>query len=403
MFPNKDEITPTNNYYTMYDYNGPFSNSINVANHYGFHLVKPLDASSVTHDDEEYFHTSYKNTCGERAVELTKFGPDLVCHTQNPRKKIGSLMLEAHGCNKSIAEGIVLKTGLSILKDLGEKNLEIELNCLGDTDTQAKFKKHYVEFVKKHLSKIPDEYQAEVRENPFFASKLSMRDDNLKAIFTDSPVPLNYLCDHDRRHLMEVIEYIESMNISYKLNPLLLGYDGSPSHSFFRIVRGQAQKKTRKQTSQPSLKTKTVSIEESPQILASGERFEYRENKALPRQHIVSLSIKLPAGKHESYREKKKEDTPQLYFVHIGPEAKKRGFMVLDVLRETKMPVKQYLIRDSLTDQMLSAEAAQPSHLLIMGMKEAHENSVIVRNTQTRAQAVVEIPHLRSYLKNIVK
>jgi histidyl-tRNA synthetase len=382
MFKPRDEQHTTPLHYTTYEYRGPFSRAISIANHYGFSLVKPLQTACVQELDEDFLDDEYKSVSAKTFSNYVREGsPFLACHTRNPRRKQGSIALEVHGSSSSVAEALTLKAALSILKDRGPKSYEIELNSIGDADARLRFKKHYVDFLKKQISRIPAEYQAELRQNPFLLHRMAERDEFLREIAEDAPWSLNYLSDHDRRHLKEVVEYIEDMGVPYRINPSLIGNPDSCSHTFFRITHtGKKGKIT----------------------LACGERFEYPPTSHF-RKPSVSISVRLNGGQHESYKEKKATPSPKVYFVHLGPEAKRKGFEVLDILRESRIPCAQNIVRDSMTEQMIYAENSHAPHLVIMGIKEAQENSVIVRNVATRAQETIEIPALRTYLRTVVK
>jgi len=68
-------------------------------------------------------------------------------------------------------------------------------------------------------------------------------------------------------------------------------------------------------------------------------------------------------------------------------------------LRKAKVPIAQSLAKDSLSVQLALAEKAETPFALILGQKEALENTVIVRNMDNRSQDTVKIDKLAEYLK----
>jgi len=94
---------------------------------------------------------------------------------------------------------------------------------------------------------------------------------------------------------------------------------------------------------------------------------------------------------------------PKLFFVQLGFEARLKSLAVVETLRHARIPLRQSLSTESLTEQLIRAERMHIPYSLIMGYKEVLENAVIVRNMETRAQDTVPIASLTDHLKKILK
>ena len=92
---------------------------------------------------------------------------------------------------------------------------------------------------------------------------------------------------------------------------------------------------------------------------------------------------------------------PKIFFIQLGFDAKLKSLRVIEMLRQARIPVYQSLSRDKLLAQVSLAESMDIPHTIIMGQKEAMENSVIVRNMATRSQETVPIASLSEYLKKL--
>ena len=73
------------------------------------------------------------------------------------------------------------------------------------------------------------------------------------------------------------------------------------------------------------------------------------------------------------------------------------------MLRKNKITVYHSITKDKIAGQLNGAEYMKASHVLIMGQKEAIENSMVVRNLINREQDTVPISELADFLKNIDK
>jgi histidyl-tRNA synthetase len=73
---------------------------------------------------------------------------------------------------------------------------------------------------------------------------------------------------------------------------------------------------------------------------------------------------------------------------------------VLNQLRKNKIPVVHSLAKDKMAGQSMATERGGTiKTILIMGKKEAMEDSVIVRDALTHAQETIFIKDLTVYLK----
>ena len=92
---------------------------------------------------------------------------------------------------------------------------------------------------------------------------------------------------------------------------------------------------------------------------------------------------------------------PKFYLVQLGREAKIKTLSILELLRLHRIPVHHFLGKDKITVQLSNAENLHVSHLIIIGQKEALDNTATVRNVTTRAQDTISMADLPRYLKHI--
>ncbi|HEY4501150.1 MAG TPA: His/Gly/Thr/Pro-type tRNA ligase C-terminal domain-containing protein, partial [Candidatus Paceibacterota bacterium] len=87
-------------------------------------------------------------------------------------------------------------------------------------------------------------------------------------------------------------------------------------------------------------------------------------------------------------------------FVHIGDEAKRLSILLAEDFRKAHVSLAQDIGVESLTEQIHLAERRNSPYLLIMGRKEALENSVILRNRKTQEQTILPLLGLAERLKS---
>ena len=78
-----------------------------------------------------------------------------------------------------------------------------------------------------------------------------------------------------------------------------------------------------------------------------------------------------------------------------------KSLNIIEALRKDHIPIAQSISKDSLASQLAIAEKLAIPYALIFGVKEAIENSVIVRDMSNRSQDTVKISKLVEYLKDL--
>lgn len=82
-------------------------------------------------------------------------------------------------------------------------------------------------------------------------------------------------------------------------------------------------------------------------------------------------------------------------------DAKLKSLTLIEMLRKAGVFVVQSLSKDKLSAQLAQAEKMGIPYILMMGQREASENSVVVRNLDTMSQETVKIDELVKYLKKL--
>jgi len=92
---------------------------------------------------------------------------------------------------------------------------------------------------------------------------------------------------------------------------------------------------------------------------------------------------------------------PKFYLVQMGREAKIKTLTLIELLRNHRIPLHHFIGKDKITVQLSNAENLRVPYLIIIGQKEALDDTATIRNTITRAQDTIKIVDLPHYLKNI--
>lgn len=357
------------------------------------HKTKNLLEIELTKKDEEK-----KDTLGihpEEKVALLRTYLEQNMHTwpqpvmlyyegailpEGMRKKGGEKIfhMDILGTTKSIAEAMLIKVAYEILKEEGYTNLIVNINSIGDKESMARFCRELANYYRKNIEALSPHCRQAFKKDPY--DVFECKNDKCQTLKDSAPNPISYLTEASRQHFKEVLEYLETLDIPYRIHNSLICSRKLWSQTAFEIVEN-----------------------ETNSLLATGVRYNQIAKKIGFRKELgsIGISVSYKKPKDEKKAVPKPIKAPKVYFIQLGFEAKLKSLQVIEMLRQAKIPMTQSLGRDKLLGQIQSAENSKIPYTIIMGQKEAMDNTVIVREMITRSQEIVPLANLQAYLKKI--
>lgn len=415
-----------------YQYQGMFEKAQEIAVYYGF---KPLETPAL--EKEEVFVRSigegtdvidkeiynFKTKGGERValrpeytasvmrsyiengmmnmpqpIMLYSYGP--TWRHDNPQKgrlrEFRQFNLEILGTEKSMADALVIRTLMTILKEYGFKDLIIDINSMGDKDDRATFVKELTSYYKKHISKMCKDCQQRIITSPL--RMLDCKNEECQKFKELAPASINYLSTESKKHFREVLQYLEEMGIDYRINNSLVRGLNYYTHTVFEVI------KIEKETDEDG--NEIEDGKEKEITITGGGRYNYLARELGSKKDIAGVGAGLGLDRIMMFKECKNLEPkimkkPKVYFLQLGFEAKLKSLTIMEILRENKIPVYQTLSKESLSAQLANADKIGTPYCIIFGQKEAMDGTVIVRDMKTHSQDIVTIDKLSEYLKKL--
>ena len=407
-----------------YKFQGFFEKAQEVSEYYGF---KPIETPIL--ESEDLFVTSigegtdavdkemyaFKTKGGDRVAmrpELTagtmrayiEHGmmtlpqPVLLYHSgpvfrhDNPQKgryrQFYGFDLDAYGSEKSIVDALIIRTTCTILEESGAKDLSVDINSIGDKECRGKYVRELTNYYKKHLKELPAVDKERLANNPLRI--LDSKEDATIAINENAPDSVTFLCPGCKKHFKEVLEYLEEMEIPYSINKNLVRGLSYYTRTVFEVMEevtaenGEAKKRS----------------------ICGGGRYDYLGKMLGSKKDIpaVGVGIGMDRVVESSWYANLKPrimKNPEAYFIQFGIDAKLKSLNIMEILRKAKFPVIQSISKDKLGSQLGHAEKLGVKYVMIFGQREALDNTVIVRNMETRSQDNVKISDLKEYIKKL--
>ncbi len=290
-----------------------------------------------------------------------------------PAPKTAIVQFHAIGTDRPIADAVVIRAMRALMHDLTREEPVMRINTMGDKETRARYARELGTFFKKRSGVLPEDCLALSRKDVFEAAELALE----KRYVEELPSPTDFLSDQSRKRFEELLEYLESTDTPYELAPNLLSRGAVWSETCFSLSapsRGAVWGSRYADLARAFFKTHTPAAGAVLKIETAG-------NKVTPIKGRGRM---------------------RFAFVHIGEEAKRESIKLAEELRRARLPLWQVIGLESLTEQMLVVEKMNPPYLLIMGRKEALEQSAVLRNRTTQEEIVIPLRLLAERLKSVV-
>ncbi len=339
-------------------------------------------------------------------VMLYHYGPYF--RHERPQKgrlrELRQFGLEILGTPKSIADAMVIRIITIILIESGFKNICVEVNSIGDKECRPAYIKTLIAYYRKHINTICADCRQRMKTNPLRV--LDCKDEGCQKIKEEAPDSISALCSTCRQHFKEVLEYLEVLKVPYRINNHLVRGLDYYTNTVFEVFNEEVSLKEKGDEEKNDGEEKTNEKTKTPLAIASGGRYNYLAKVLGSKKDVSSVGGGIGVDRVIASSVYKKFNPrivkkPKVYFIQIGFEAKLKSLGIIEILRKAKISVTHSLSKDSLSGQLAVAEKRGIPLTIIFGQKEAIENTVIIRNMDTRSQETVKIENLGDYLKKV--
>ncbi|MFZ1075480.1 MAG: His/Gly/Thr/Pro-type tRNA ligase C-terminal domain-containing protein [Minisyncoccia bacterium] len=300
--------------------------------------------------------------------------PLFIWHTNiapgRPAQKKAIVQFHALGSDRAIADVVVIRALLALVRDIFHEEPVLRINSMGDKETRARYARELGNFFKKRAAILPEECVNCAKRDTFEAAELAIANEYAD----DLPAPTEQLSDASRKRFEDLLEYLEMTETPYELARNL-------------ISRGNVWNDT------------CFEVSAAGRTLAWGSRYSDFTRHFFPKAPFNATCAILQLPTEGKVVKNPPQPRLRFTFVHIGDEAKRLSIRLAEDFKKAHVPIVQNIGIESLTEQLHLAETRANPYLLIMGRKEALEGSAILRNRQTQEETMLPIANLAERLR----
>ena len=254
------------------------------------------------------------------------------------------------------AEQIILLARL--WRALGIKDVELQLNTIGDAEERAEFRKSLIAYFEQHMNLLDEDAKRRVHSNPLRI--LDSKNPAMQAIIEAAPKLMNYLGDETRAHFDGLCKLLDIAGLEYQINARLVRGLDYYNRTVFEWV-------TTKLGSQGTI--------------AGGGRYDSLVQRlggeltpacgfgiGLERVFLLMQEYGVVA-----------EFKPDAYMVNVGEDAELAAVKIAEKLRDEGLSIIVHAGGGSFKSQMKKADRSGARYALILGDDELRSNVIAVK------------------------
>jgi len=305
----------------------------------------------------------YERPQSGRDRELTQFG------------------MEVLGSDDPLSDAEVISLAVNIYKMLGLKEIKVNINSLGDTESRNNYREALVEYFKPHIDDFCEDCKVRLEKNPLRI--LDCKVDAENEILKNAPKTLDYLNDESRDRFEKVQEYLDVMEIQYEINPNIVRGLDYYNHTVFEIeakVEGFG----------------------SNNVLGGGGRYNGLASE-LDGPETPCIGFASGIGRLVLALEKEKVDVPivediDLFLMYVNEDEKKYAAYLAQELRMAGFIVDTEYTGRGLKGQFKQADRLKAKFTCVLNSEDLDNNEVKIKNNITKEEEVISLDAIIYYL-----
>ncbi len=263
---------------------------------------------------------------------------------------------------------------------LGLKNLQVNLNSIGDTECRLAFKQALLSYLKNYYDDLSADSKIRLETNPLRI--LDSKDPKDKAITAGAPSILDFLNADCQQHFQTVQKLLKHLKIPFAINPMLVRGLDYYNKTVFEIVAGElgAQNSIVGGGRYDGL-LKTLG---GPDLPATG--FGSGLERVI--QTMLKQQVSLPAAY-----------APEIFLIAMGDLAKDACFTILHDLRQCGISAQMDFSSKKLNKLMQYANQIKAAYVVVIGDTELAAGEVELKDMASGEKRKLPLNHMAQILR----
>lgn len=128
--------------------------------------------------------------------------------------------IEAFGSEDPAIDAEVIALGMHIFRELGLKDVVVQLNSVGDSESRERYQQQLIEFFTPYEDQLAPVDRSRLHRNPMRI--LDSKEPQVQELLAEAPAMLDYLSKPAAQHFQQVQAYLEKLEIPFVYEPRLV-------------------------------------------------------------------------------------------------------------------------------------------------------------------------------------
>lgn len=294
--------------------------------------------------------------------------------------------VEVIGGGSPILDAEIIQIFTVILESLRIKDYTIHINSIGTAQSRIKYKKILKDYYRSHQRQVCATCRERLKTNPLRV--LDCKDEKCQRVKMHAPPILDYLDDESSRDFKAVLEYLDSQNLPYFVNPYLVRGLDYYTKTVFEIFVGGGKEG------------------ETGMAIGAGGRYDglVRLLGGGGEEDTPAVGFAIGLERLVQYMKDEGKNPPQkaelrIFLVQIGMLARKKSLALIEEFRKAGIGLHTSLGRDSIKSQLGVADRLGVDYALILGHQEALNDDIIIREMKNGSQETVPLSKIIALMK----
>lgn len=318
-------------------------------------------------------------------VKLYTYGP--VFRHDNPQagrfRQFNQLNLEVLGADSPVVDVQLILVAYQIFNALNIPVM-VSINSLGDKQTRSNFIAKFKQFLsaKNRKKELCEDCKKRYSKNPLRI--LDCKQEKCQEIISEAPQIIDFLDEDSKNHFMQVLEYLDDLDVKYDLDTKLVRGLDYYNRTTFEFYLDYNQLKNQEELNEKK---------QNPVALLGGGRYdgliEILGGRPTPAAGWAIGIERVISKLRELKIETPETNQVDVFIAQLGTEAKKEAFKLHQKLIEEDIKVNAAFPKDGLKAQLEKANQYKAKISLILGQKELLDRTIIIRDMQSGIQEII--------------
>jgi len=289
------------------------------------------------------------------------------------QRQFHQLGFEILGNDNPVIDAQIIAIMNNFYRQLGLDQISIQINSIGCPECRKNYIQELVTYYRSKRKLICEDCKKRLTKNPL--RLLDCKNQSCEFVKNEAPQIIDWLDDECKDHFMKVVNYLDELNISYKLNPYLVRGLDYYTRTVFEIWPNEKE-------------------EGAQSALAAGGRYdglvELLGGRPTP---AVGVAVGIERTISQLRKNEVKvidENKPEIFLAQIGDQAKIKTLQLFEKMRQEKINVVENFAKDSLKSQLELANKLKVKYALILGQKEVIDGTILIRDMESGVQEVID-------------